>query len=205
MALNKVMLIGNLGKDPEVRHLDTGTVVASFSIATTERYKDRTSGELKENTEWHNIVCWRRLAETVEKYVHKGSQIFIEGKLRTRSYQDRNNPTITRYTTEIIADNIQLLGRKAENNSGAENYTPNNNYQNSNNVQSNNYQGNGFPSNNNQGGNQFGNVASTPPQAAQQNNVQQNAGQMNAAQTNQNIAANNNLENNSEESDDLPF
>ncbi|MFA6677349.1 MAG: single-stranded DNA-binding protein [Bacteroidales bacterium] len=203
MALNKVMLIGNLGKDPEVRHLDSGIVVASFSIATTERYKDRNSGELKENTEWHNIVCWRRLAETVEKYVHKGSQIFIEGKLRTRSYQDRNNPTVTRYTTEVVADNIQLLGRRSDTNAGTGNYTPNN-YQN-NNTQSNSYQGNSFHSNNNQGGTQFGNAASTPPQVAQQKNVQQNAGQMNAAQTNQNIATNNNIDYNSEEPDDLPF
>jgi len=109
MALNKVMLIGNLGKEPEVRHLDSGIAVASFSIATTERYKDKATGEQKENTEWHNIICWRRLAEIVEQYVHKGSQIFIEGKLRTRSYHDRKNQDIVRYTTEVVADNIQLL------------------------------------------------------------------------------------------------
>ena len=114
MALNKVMLIGNLGKEPEVRHLDSGIAVASFSIATTERYKDKATGEQKENTEWHNVICWRRLAEIVEQYVHKGSQIFIEGKLRTRSYHDRKNQDIVRYTTEVVADNIQLLGGRTQ-------------------------------------------------------------------------------------------
>ena len=114
MALNKVMLIGNLGKEPEVKHLDSGIAVASFSIATTERYKDKATGEQKENTEWHNIICWRRLAEIVEQYVHKGSQIFIEGKLRTRSYHDRKNQDIIRYTTEVVADNIQLLGGRTQ-------------------------------------------------------------------------------------------
>ena len=114
MALNKVMLIGNLGKEPEVSHLDSGIAVASFSIATTERYKDKATGEQKENTEWHNIICWRRLAEIVEQYVHKGSQIFIEGKLRTRSYHDGKNRDILRYTTEVVADNIQLLGGRTQ-------------------------------------------------------------------------------------------
>ena len=111
MSLNKVMLIGNVGKDPEVRHLESGAVTASFTLATTERYKDK-NGETKEQTEWHNIVCWRSLAEIVEKYVRKGTQLYIEGRIRTRSYSDRDGNT--RYITEINADNLQMLGRKGE-------------------------------------------------------------------------------------------
>ena len=125
MALNKVMLIGNVGRDPEVRYLDgqNGSAkVASFTLATTERYRDR-NGETKENTEWHNIVAWRNLADIVEKYVAKGTQLYIEGRLRTRSWDDQNGNK--RYTTEILADNIQLLGRKSDNpatNGAAGNY-----------------------------------------------------------------------------------
>ena len=113
MSLNKVLLIGNAGRDPEVRHLESGVVTATFSLATTEKFRDRTSGELKEQTEWHNIVCWRNLAEVAEKYVRKGTQLFIEGRIRTRSYNDSNGNT--KYVTEIVADNMQLLGRKADN------------------------------------------------------------------------------------------
>jgi single-strand DNA-binding protein len=109
MSLNKVMLIGNVGKDPEVRHLESGATTASFTLATTERYKDK-NGETKDQTEWHNIVCWRALADLVEKYVRKGSQLYIEGRIRTRSYTDRDGNT--RYITEITADNLQMLGRK---------------------------------------------------------------------------------------------
>lgn len=112
MSLNKVMLIGNVGKDPEVRHLESGAVTASFTLATTERYKDR-NGETKDQTEWHNIVCWRALAEVVEKYVRKGTQLYIEGKIRTRSYTDRDGNT--RYITEITADSLQMLGRRSDN------------------------------------------------------------------------------------------
>lgn len=112
MSLNKVMLIGNVGKDPEVRHLESGAVTASFTLATTERYKDK-NGETKEQTEWHNIVCWRGTAEVVEKYVRKGTQLYIEGRIRTRSYTDRDGNT--RYITEINADNLQMLGRKENN------------------------------------------------------------------------------------------
>ncbi len=111
MSLNKVMLIGNVGKDPEVRHLESGATTASFTLATTERYKDK-NGETKEQTEWHNIVCWRSLADIVEKYVRKGTQLYIEGRIRTRSYSDRDGNT--RYITEINADNLQMLGRKGE-------------------------------------------------------------------------------------------
>jgi len=111
MTLNKVMLIGNVGKDPEPRHLENGTMLVTLTVATTERYKDR-NGEVKEQTEWHNIVCWRNLAEIVEKYVHKGTQVYIEGKLRSRSWEDQNGQK--RYVTEVIADNLRLLGRKPE-------------------------------------------------------------------------------------------
>ena len=111
MSLNKVLLIGNVGKDPEVRHLENGSMVARFSLATTERFKDK-NGEFQEQTEWHNIVCWRSLAERVEKYVKKGSQLFIEGKIRTGSWEDKTGQI--RYTVEIIADNIQILGKKQD-------------------------------------------------------------------------------------------
>ncbi len=111
MSLNKVMLIGNVGSEPSVRYLEGNTKVASFSLATSERYKDR-NGENKENTEWHNIVVWRNLADFVEKYIHKGSQLFIEGKIRTRNYTDQAN--VKKYITEIVADSIQFVGRKGD-------------------------------------------------------------------------------------------
>lgn len=108
-GVNKVILIGRLGKDPEVRNLDNGAVVANFSIATSESYKDRTTGEKKEITEWHNIVLWRGLAEISQKYLRKGDMVYIEGKLRTRSWEKEG---ITRYTTEIVADNMNMLSPK---------------------------------------------------------------------------------------------
>lgn len=115
MSLNKVMLIGNVGMDPEVRYLDNSqTKVARIRLATTERYTDR-NGEVRENTEWHTISCWRRLADTVERFVKKGSQIYVEGRLQTREWTD--NTGAKRYSTEISADNIQLLGKR-ENNPG---------------------------------------------------------------------------------------
>jgi len=110
-----VILVGNLGKDPEVRHLESGVMVANFPMATSEGYKDRTTGERKTVTEWHNIVLWRGLAEIAEKYLKKGNQIYIEGKLRTRSWTDQDGNT--RYTTEVVADNMTMLGGKP---SGAE-------------------------------------------------------------------------------------
>lgn len=116
MSLNKVMLIGNAGKDPEIRYIDTNQSndgkVASFSIATSERYRDK-NGEQRENTEWHNVVAYRGLADVVEKYVKKGTQVYVEGKLRTRSWTDQSGTK--KYTTEIIADALQLLGRKSDN------------------------------------------------------------------------------------------
>jgi len=108
-GVNKVILIGNLGADPEIRHLQNGASVANFRLATSETYKDKTTGEKREQTEWHNVVAWRGLAEITEKYVRKGSKIYVEGKLRTRQWQDKDNNT--RYTTEIVADEMTLLDR----------------------------------------------------------------------------------------------
>ena len=115
-SLNKVLLIGNVGRDPEVRYLDSGsaqggqaTKVATFTLATTDRYRDR-AGELRENTEWHNLVLWRQLADLAEKYIRKGSQIYVEGRIRTRSYNDQQGQK--KFMTEIVADNVQLLGRR---------------------------------------------------------------------------------------------
>ena len=102
-----MILVGRLGRDPEVRHLESGVAVASFSIATSETYKDRNTGERRENTEWHNIVLWRGLADVAEKYLKKGDQVYIEGKLKTRSWEKDG---VTRYTTEVVADNMNMLG-----------------------------------------------------------------------------------------------
>ncbi|MEN9440196.1 MAG: hypothetical protein RLZ33_272 [Bacteroidota bacterium] len=108
-SVNKVILIGNLGKDPEVRHLENGAVVANFSIATSEVYTDRATGERKENTDWHDIVVWRGLAEITEKYLKKGYKVYVEGKLKKRSWQDKEGNT--RYTTEVLADEMTILSR----------------------------------------------------------------------------------------------
>jgi len=112
-SINKVILIGNLGKDPEIRHLESGVSVANYPIATSEVYKDRKTGEKVTQTEWHNIVLWRGLAEISEKYLKKGDKVYIEGKLRTRSWQDQEGNN--RYTTEVIADNLTLLGKNSDN------------------------------------------------------------------------------------------
>ena len=111
MSLNKVMLIGNVGRDPEVRFLEGNAKVATFTLATSERFKDR-NGELRENTEWHNIVAWRANADVAERFIHKGTQIYVEGRLRTRSYTDQAG--VKKFTTEIQADTIQLLGRRPD-------------------------------------------------------------------------------------------
>lgn len=108
MSLNKVQLIGNVGKDPEVRYLDSGVAVATFPLATTDRAYTLANGtQVPERTEWHNIVLWRGLAETAEKYVRKGDKLYIEGKIRTRSYDDQNG--IKRYVVEIFGDNMEML------------------------------------------------------------------------------------------------
>ncbi|HMN05060.1 MAG TPA: single-stranded DNA-binding protein [Flavobacteriales bacterium] len=109
-GVNKVILIGNLGADPEVRHLENGVTVANFNLATTETFKDRQTGERREQTEWHRVVVWRGLADVVEKYVRKGSKLFVEGKLRTRKWEKDG---IDRFTTEIYADNLTMLDRPA--------------------------------------------------------------------------------------------
>ena len=112
MAVNKVILVGNVGKDPETRYLDENTAVCKFSLATSEVYKNR-EGEKVTQTEWHNIVLWRGLAKVAESYVKKGSQLYIEGRIRSRSYDDKDG--IKRYITEIVGDNMQMLGRKSDN------------------------------------------------------------------------------------------
>lgn len=111
--VNKVILIGNVGMDPEVRAMEGGVKVARVRLATTERFRDRQSGENKEHTEWHTIALWRGLAEVVDNYVRKGSQIYVEGRLRTREWTDQQGNK--RYTTEILADTMNLLGRRSEN------------------------------------------------------------------------------------------
>lgn len=116
-GVNKVILVGHLGKDPEVRHLEGGNSVANFTLATNDYYKDK-QGTRIERTEWHSIAAWRGLAELAEKYLRKGSQVYIEGKLRTRQYQDKDQQT--RYITEIVADEITLLSSRSGGN-GANN------------------------------------------------------------------------------------
>lgn len=115
MSVNKVILVGNLGKDPELRYTASGTAVANFSLATTERYKDR-EGQTQEKTEWHNIVVWRQLAEICGKYLQKGKQVYIEGRIQTRAYDDKDGNK--RYITEIVADQMRMLGRAGDENSG---------------------------------------------------------------------------------------
>ena len=107
-GVNKVILVGNLGKDPEVRYMPNGNAVANITLATTESWKDKQSGEQQEKTEWHRIVMFRRLGEIAGEYLKKGSQVYIEGKLQTRKWQD--NSGNDRYTTEIVANEMQMLG-----------------------------------------------------------------------------------------------
>ncbi|MDR0711240.1 MAG: single-stranded DNA-binding protein [Prevotellaceae bacterium] len=117
MSLNKVMLIGNVGRDPEIRHLDTGVAITTIAVATSEVYTDKNTGQRVTNTEWHNVVLWHQLAELAERYIRKGTQIFVEGKIRTRSWDDKNGQK--RYTTEVVAENVRLLGRREDSNAGA--------------------------------------------------------------------------------------
>ena len=113
--VNKVIIIGNLGSDPEVRHTQSGTPVASFRVATTERWKDK-QGEIQEQTEWHSIVAWQRLAEICGEYLTKGSKVYIEGKLQTRKWQDQNGND--RFTTEIVAREMKMLSPSQRGESG---------------------------------------------------------------------------------------
>lgn len=112
MSVNKVILVGNVGKDPEVRYLDSGVAVANFPLATSETYTNK-NNERVTQTEWHNIVVWRKTAEIVETYVKKGMQLYIEGRIRTRSWEDQDGNK--RYTTEVYGDNLQMLGKKGDN------------------------------------------------------------------------------------------
>jgi len=107
-GINKVILIGNLGQDPETRTTPGGTTVTNIRVATSESWRDKQSGEMKENTEWHSVVLWNKLGEIAAEYLRKGSQVYIEGKIRTRKWQDKEGKD--RYTTEIIADQMQMLG-----------------------------------------------------------------------------------------------
>lgn len=113
MSVNKVILIGNVGKDPDVKYFDNGSVVANFTLATTERgYTAANGTQIPDRTEWHNIVCWRGLAKVAEQFIKKGSQVYIEGKIRSRTYDDANG--VKRFVIEIYADNMELLGRRKE-------------------------------------------------------------------------------------------
>jgi len=116
--INKVILVGNVGQDPDVRYLDDSTPVCTLRLATSESYRNK-SGERVSTTEWHNVVLWRGLAEIAKQYVRKGSQLYVEGKLRTRSWEDKDK--VKRYTTEIVADVMQFLGRKQD---GSEDSSP---------------------------------------------------------------------------------
>jgi single-strand DNA-binding protein len=121
-GVNKVILIGNLGKDPEVRYMPSGGAVANVTLATSESWKDKQSGEKQERTEWHNVVFYNRLAEIAGEYLKKGSKVYVEGSLRTRKWQDKNSGT-DRYTTEIIASEMQMLdGRGGGGGGGGESY-----------------------------------------------------------------------------------
>ena len=117
-GINKVILVGNLGKDPETRYMPSGKAVTNFRIATSESWKDKQTGEQKEQTEWHNIVMYDRLAEIAAEYLRKGSQVYVEGRLRTRKWQDKEGRD--RYTTEIIANEMQMLGGRAGGGAGTE-------------------------------------------------------------------------------------
>ena len=133
-GVNKVILVGNLGKDPEVKHLDTGVSVANFSLATTETYNNK-QGERVSQTEWHNVVLWRGLADIAEKYLKKGNSVYVEGKINTRKWEDKEGNT--RYSTDIIAEKMTMLGSRQDSNSttNTTNTTSNNNEDQSNNSQ----------------------------------------------------------------------
>lgn len=137
-GINKVILIGNLGADPEVRYTPNGNAVANVSLATSTAWRDKQTGELQDRTEWHRIVFFNRLAEIVGEYLHKGSKIYVEGSLRTRKWQD--NSGVERYTTEIIANEMQMLDSRSSNSSGVN--PQNSNYQQQNQGNTNSQQAN---------------------------------------------------------------
>lgn len=148
-GINKVILVGNLGKDPEVRYTQDGKAVAQFSIATSEEWKDKNTGEKREKTEWHRVVAFGRLGEICGEYLSKGRQVYIEGRLQTSSYEKDG---ITRYSTDIIADKMQMLGSK--NSSGD--------------FQAGNSQAGGFKSGNDYGGNQS---SANPPSSGPDDDI----------------------------------
>jgi len=119
-GVNKVILIGNLGKDPEIRYTQSGTAVANFTLATTDSWGGKDGQEKQERTEWHNIVAWARLAEICNQYLQKGKQVYIEGRIQTRKWEDRDGNT--RYTTEIVARDMQMLGSRGEGGGGGGDY-----------------------------------------------------------------------------------
>lgn len=136
-GVNKVILIGNLGKDPEVRYLEGGIAVANFPMATTETFRDK-NGNKNEQTEWHQIVLWRKLAEVAEKFLKKGMMVYIEGKIRSRSWEDKDGNK--RYTTEIFGDTLTILTRRDDNNSYVRPHQHHNAYQQNNTGGSGGYQ-----------------------------------------------------------------
>lgn len=128
MSVNKVILIGNVGKDPEIKYFDNGNAVANFTLATTERgYTAANGTQIPDRTEWHNIVCWRGLAKVAEQFVRKGTQVYIEGKIRSRTYDDSNG--VKRYVSEIYVDALELLGRRKENGTQQDTINPSPTYQ----------------------------------------------------------------------------
>lgn len=178
MSVNKVILVGNLGNDPEVRNFDNGGMIATVSIATSERWTDRNTGERKEHTEWHRVVFNNRLAEIASQYLRKGSQIYVEGSLRTRKWQDTQTGQ-ERYTTEIRADNMQMLGSRASGDNGGY-ANPQGGYANSNVNSNQQYQNQGnqggqYP-NTYQQGNQFGGQNSSGYSQSQPNQAYPNSG-----------------------------
>jgi len=156
-SINKVILVGNLGQDPEVKYMPSGGAVTNISIATTDTWKDKSTGEKKENTEWHRVVFFNRLAEIVGEYLRKGSQVYIEGNLRTRKWQDQNG--VDKYTTEIVAREMQMLGGRA---GGSSDFAPSQQQQ----GQQQSQQGGGAPQQNapQQSAPQQGQQQSAPPQ-----------------------------------------
>ncbi len=126
-GINKVILIGHLGADPEVRHMPNGTAVANINLATSESWKDKVTGEPQDRTEWHRVVLFQRLAEIVAEYLKKGAKVYIEGRLQTRKWQDKTTGQ-DRYTTEIIANEMQMLDSRGSSNKESASFTPNNSY-----------------------------------------------------------------------------
>ncbi|MCA1747950.1 MAG: single-stranded DNA-binding protein [Bacteroidales bacterium] len=200
MAVNKVILVGNVGKDPETRYLDENTPVCKFPLATSEVYKNR-DGEKIEQTEWHNIVLWRGLAKVAEQYVKKGAQLFIEGRIRSRSYDDKDG--IKRYITEIVGDNMQMLGRRQDNDqqqdSGSYQQDSGNSQQSSGSSQQ---QGNNQQNSSSQSS---GSQGSGPQNNDQQQSRTQSPGNQQPQSSSSAGGANPDIDGPGNEQDDLPF